>query len=83
MNPAANSGASSGLPIHGDRDTRAGMDRRPGRPNLPTPPERWRHVRTGIVSAVVYVARDASYLYTSESGVAWPMDMFLARWERT
>jgi hypothetical protein len=59
----------------------AGHDRRlPG--SNPRPPQKWRHVRTGRVSNVVYVAPDESYLYTSESGVAWPTAMFLARWER-
>jgi hypothetical protein len=73
--------------VERDSDSRpgghaAGHDRRPPGSN-PKPPERWRHLRTGIVASVVYVAPDESFLYTSESGVAWPMEMFLAHWERT
>jgi hypothetical protein len=55
----------------------AGHDRCPSGSN-----QRWRHVRSGIVACVVYVAPDKSYLYTDASGTAWPMEMFLARWER-
>jgi hypothetical protein len=69
--------------VERDSDSRpegreAGHDRCPSGSN-----QRWRHVRSGIVACVVYVAPDQSYLYTDASGTAWPMEMFLARWERT
>lgn len=72
--------------VERDSDSRpegheAGHDRRPSGSNLPRELERWRHLRTGIVATVIYVQPD--FLYTDESGTAWPMEMFLARWERT
>jgi hypothetical protein len=72
---------SSGHPIHGPGSDVAGRDRRCPDPNPPHVGERWRHLRTGITATVVY-RRGGEGLYVDRSAEWWPIDLFMARWER-
>jgi hypothetical protein len=68
----------SAHPIHGGRDTEAGLDRRLGCPNIPHVGESWRHLRTGVVGEIVWRYEDA--VLTSATHCVWPIDLFCAKW---
>jgi hypothetical protein len=67
-------------PINGPGSETAGRDRRCLAPDLPHVGETWRNRRTGDVATVRY--REGDFLYESSSGFAWPIDLFVQRWER-
>jgi hypothetical protein len=71
---------SSGDPIHGGRDTEAGLDRRLGCPNIPHVGERWKHLRTGVVAEIVWRYEDG--LLTTAGPQVWPIDLFCAKWAK-
>jgi hypothetical protein len=71
----------SGDLIHGSEDDKAGRDRRCLAPDPPHVGERWRHLRTGITATVVY-RLGGEGLYVDRSAEFWPIDLFMARWER-
>jgi hypothetical protein len=72
---------SSSDPVSSPPERQAGHDRRSGGSKPPHVGERWRHLRTGITATVVY-RLGGEGLYVDRSAEFWPIDLFMARWER-
>jgi hypothetical protein len=68
-------------PINGPGSETAGRDRRCLAPDPPHVGERWRHLRSGITATVVY-RLGGEGVYVDRSAEFWPIDVFMARWER-
>jgi hypothetical protein len=67
-------------PINGPGSETAGRDRRCLAPDPPHVGETWRHKARGTEATIVYRIDD--HLHTSMDGMLWPVDFFMARWER-
>jgi hypothetical protein len=70
---------SSSDPVSNPPERQAGHDRCSGGSKPPHVGETWRNRRTGVEDVVVLRADD--YLYMAGSGFAWPIDLFVQRWE--
>jgi hypothetical protein len=68
-------------PVSTPPERKAGHDRCSGGSKPPHVGERWRHLRTGITATVVY-RLGGEGIYVDRSAEFWPIDLFMARWER-